>query len=105
MFPQAAQMEELVKSVDKELNFSKKGAKVRVQGAGHDPPLPLSLPPLSSLSSRQPQLEVERVRERFVETEVTKTMTIHHQLLAMKRYCHTPSSTASLFFLSINYNY
>jgi hypothetical protein len=81
----AAQMEALVKSVDEELNFSKKAAKARVQSLQEAVCGPSPSSPSALLSLPRRQLAVERVRERFTETEVTKTMTVHHQLLAMQR--------------------
>ena len=82
-------MEALVKSVDEELNFSKKAANARVQSLQEAVCGPSSSSPSALLSLPRRQLAVERVRERFTETEVTKTMTVHHQLLAMQRYSHT----------------
>ena len=85
-------MNALIKSVDEELNLSKKTSKARVKGqkwAGLAPPSPTVSPDPAAT-----RLEMERVRERFREAEVTKVMTIHHQLSAMERsdyaHNHTP---------------
>ena len=85
------QMESLMKSVDEELNFSKKANKARVQKMlqqqrvkqSPSPPSP-SPSPLST--SHQPPLDLDTIQGRFEESEITKTMTVHHQLSAMERY-------------------
>ena len=79
-------MESLIKSVDEELNFSKKANKTRVQKMLQQQRVnqPPSLPSSSPHSHHTP-LDVERVQELFAEVEVTKTMTVHHQLSAMDR--------------------
>ena len=82
-------MEALVKSVEEELNFTKKAMIQRLKGAGFDPP---PSPP-HTLTPSQPAhpLSLGRVQERFSETEVTKVMTVHQQLSAMERSDHTHS--------------
>ena len=87
-------MNTLIKSVDEELNLSKKSSMARVKGqkwAGLAPPTPPS--PTVSPGPAATRLEMERVRERFREAEVTKVMTIHHQLLAMERSDHAHNHT------------
>ena len=80
-------MESLIKSVDEELNFSKKANKAREQkvlqqqGVKNKPPSPSPSP----VSAVDLPLDVDRVQELFSEVEVTKTMTVHHQLSAMDR--------------------
>jgi hypothetical protein len=85
----SSQMETLMKTLEEELDFSKKANHVRIerllQRAHQAKKVPSTPSPPPSSPSPQPALDVGRVQEQFSEIEQTKTMTVHHQLSAMDR--------------------